>query len=336
MTRPPKSRSDACRREHPAEVFLILLFVFGIILGLLGGIAAGLLYHRLQEKQNPEALEGEAKKFSGQAPSYSQPSAQFQADAPACVVDEQLIQAHKLAAFGQLSTGVAHEINNPLAIINEEAGWMQDLLNKEESRDFKFADDFRDSLGIIIQQTRRCGDVTRNLLSFAENMESNIREVDLNGVIEEVVGIMEKEAQLNNIVIARDLDQDLPRILSDSSHLRQLFLNLINNALDAVERDGQVVISTRKAGEDKISIAVTDNGCGIHRNHLHRVFDPFFTTKPPGKGTGLGLSICYGIVNKLGGSIAVESAVARGSTFTVTLPLTPPADLMADFAVTPD
>lgn len=256
--------------------------------------------------------------------------------APACVVDEQLIQAHKLAAFGQLSTGVAHEINNPLAIINEEAGWMQDLLNKEESRNFKFAEDFRDSLGIIVQQTRRCGDVTRNLLSFAENMESNIREVDLNEIIDEVVGIMEKDALLNNIIIERNLDQDLPRILSDSSHLRQLFLNLINNALDAVERDGHVVISTQRDGEDKIVIAVTDNGCGIHGNHLHRVFDPFFTTKPPGKGTGLGLSICYGIVNKLGGNISVESTVAQGSTFTVTLPLTPSADLMADFGHAPD
>lgn len=331
MTRLPKSRIDGSQGECGPREVLFILFISGLVLGILIGIAVGCLSRRARDQMpesHGEPMHGPRSDDVRPVPSQVEP--------PACVVDEQLIQAHKLAAFGQLSTGVAHEINNPLAIISEEAGWMQDLLNKEESRDFKFADDFRDSLGIIVQQTRRCGDVTRNLLSFAEHMESNIREMDLNGIIDEVVGIMEKDAQLNNIGIERDLDQDLPRILSDSSLLRQLFLNLINNALDAVERDGQVVVSTRRDGEDRILIAVTDNGCGIHRNHLHRVFDPFFTTKPPGKGTGLGLSICYGIVKKLGGSIAVESAVAQGSTFSVTLPLTPPANLMADFAGMPD
>jgi two-component system, NtrC family, sensor kinase len=245
----------------------------------------------------------------------------------ACVIDEQLIQAHKLAAFGQLSSGVAHEINNPLAIINEEAGWLQDLLNKEESRDFVYGDDFKDALGIIAQQVRRCGDITGKLLSFAENMESHIRKMDLNAVLDEVVGIMETNAQMSNIAIERVFDPNLPTIFSDSSLLRQLFLNLINNALDAVERDGHIVITTRRE-EDKIEITVADDGCGIPKDHLHRVFEPFFTTKPPGKGTGLGLSICYGIVTKLGGTITVESTVAKGATFTVTLPLRGPIEVM--------
>ena len=242
-------------------------------------------------------------------------------------VDEQLLQSQKLASIGQLSTGVAHEINNPLAIINEEAGWMQDLLNKEESRGFKYIDDFKDSLGIIVQQTRRCGDITGKLLRFAENIESHIREVNVNDVLDEVVGILEKEAVLNNIAIERDYDPELPTISSDSSHLRQLFLNLINNPMDAVERDGRIEVGTRREGADKVVITVKDDGYGIHKDHLHRVFEPFFTTKAPGKGTGLGLSICYGIVSKLGGTISVESTVAQGATFTVTLPLEGPEGL---------
>ncbi|WP_052813217.1 sensor histidine kinase [Desulfonatronum thioautotrophicum] len=249
-------------------------------------------------------------------------------NAPFCVVDEQLIQAHKLAAFGQLSTGVAHEINNPLAIINEEAGWLEDLLAKEESRDFTYRGEFTESLRIIIKQTHRCGDITGKLLRFAENMDSNIREVDLNELLDEVVGILEKDAALRSIVIERDFDANLSKMYSDSAQLRQLVLNLINNALDAVERDGTVVVGTRSKGADWVVITVKDDGCGIPEDHLHRLFEPFFTTKPPGKGAGLGLSICYGIATKLGGVISVDSAVAKGSTFTVTLPLRAPGPEM--------
>lgn len=237
-----------------------------------------------------------------------------------------MIQAHKLAAFGQLSTGVAHEINNPLAIINEEAGWLEDLLAKEESRDFKYRGDFKDSLRIIVQQTHRCGSITGKLLRFAENMDSNIGEVDLNDILDEVVGILEKDAILSNIVIERDFDPELSLMHSDSAQLRQLALNLVNNALDAVERDGKVVVGTRRKGTDWVLLTVKDDGCGIPEDHLHRVFEPFFTTKPPGKGAGLGLSICYGIVTKLGGVITVDSAVANGSTFTATLPMQAPGD----------
>ncbi|TVR01073.1 MAG: two-component sensor histidine kinase [Desulfovibrionales bacterium] len=239
-----------------------------------------------------------------------------------------MIQAHKLAAFGQLSTGVAHEINNPLAIINEEAGWLQDLLAKEESRDFTYCGEFTESLRTIIKQTHRCGDITGKLLRFAENMDSYIREVDLNELLDEVVGILEKDAALRSIVIERDFDTDLSRMHSDSAQLRQLALNLVNNALDAVERDGKVVVGTRSKGADWVVITVKDDGYGISTDHLHRVFEPFFTTKPPGKGAGLGLSICYGIATKLGGVITVDSAVAKGATFTVTLPLRAPGQEM--------
>lgn len=304
----------------PKGGFFILLF----ILGLFSGAFIGYLFWIFKEQ---ETRQGEDSLEMPAADAVFEAKPQTVSDV--CVVDEQLIQSHKLAAFGQLSTGVAHEINNPLAIISEEAGWMEDLLNKAESRDFKHIDEFRDALGIIVQQTRRCGDITGKLLSFAEHMESHIGEVDLNAVLDEVVGILEKEALLNNIIIERDYDRSMPKISSDSSQLRQLFLNLINNALDAVERDGHVKVGTGMEGGEKVVITVQDDGCGIRQDHLHRVLEPFFTTEPPGKGTGLGLSICYGIVTKLGGTISVHSAVAQGATFTVTLPLQAPEGLPA-------
>jgi two-component system NtrC family sensor kinase len=158
-------------------------------------------------------------------------------------------------------------------------------------------------------------------------MESNVRDLDLNEIIDEVVCMMEKEAFYNGITIERTYDKSLPTLCSDPAHLRQMFVNLLKNAFDAVEKNGRVTIGTRKAGGNTVSITVADSGCGISKEHIDKVFDPFFTTKPPGKGTGLGLSICYGIATILGGSISVESIVNQGATFTVTLPLKPPENI---------
>ncbi len=300
-----------------------------IILALLCGLVGGYLFRHLTESEQP-VVEGGSPVHPVDAPvaaGQNRPGG-YDPQTSACVVDEQMIQAHKLAAFGQLSTGVAHEINNPLAIINEEAGWLDDLLAKDESKDFKYRGEFKESLRIIVQQTHRCGSITGKLLRFAENMDSNIGEVDLNDILDEVVGIMEKDAILNNIVIERDFDPELPKMYSDSAQLRQLALNLVNNALDAVERDGKVLVGTRREGTDWVLLTVKDDGCGIPREHHHSIFEPFFTTKPPGKGAGLGLSICYGIATKLGGVISVDSAPAKGATFTVTLPMASSADTL--------
>ncbi|RQD60255.1 MAG: sensor histidine kinase [Desulfonatronovibrio sp. MSAO_Bac4] len=253
-----------------------------------------------------------------------------QADEKKCEIDEQLIQSQKLAAIGQLSSGVAHEINNPLAVIGEEAGWLQDLLKKEDARNFKYGDDFRDSLNAIVDQVRRCKEVTHKLLSFARKMDSNFSDVDLREAVDEVVGMREQDAFLDNISINKVFDKNLPIIFSEPYLLRQLLLNLLNNAVDAVRKGGKVTIHTRMDTQDKIIIDVKDNGVGIPRENLGKIFDPFFTTKPPGKGTGLGLSTCHGIVNKLGGEIKVSSKVNEGSTFSVILPVKSPVDHPAD------
>ncbi|MBI5551405.1 MAG: two-component sensor histidine kinase [Desulfobacterales bacterium] len=245
------------------------------------------------------------------------------ADQEKKLLDEQLIQSQKLASIGELSAGVAHEINNPLAVIGEEAGWLQDLL-KRNIKNAGLADqpEFEDSLREIVVQTGRCREITHKLLSFARKMDSVIKDVPINELIDEVVGMRQREAYLNNVTFEKEYDPDLPAVFSDPSLLRQVMLNIINNAVDALPKGGKVTIRTSptEAG-DSVLIAVSDTGIGIPRENITKIFDPFFTTKPQGKGTGLGLSICHGIIQKLGGAISVDSEVGKGTTFSIKLPL---------------
>ena len=242
------------------------------------------------------------------------------------LMDEQMIQSQKLAAIGQLSAGIAHEINNPLAIIGEEAGWLQDILKRESMKDFKEAEEFKDSLREIVSQAGRCREITHKLLSFARKMDSAIRDVELNVLLDEVASMREKDASLQNIKLVREFEKDLPILHSEPSLLRQVFLNLINNAIDAIRGGGEIRLVTRKTPDrpDTVSVSIGDSGIGIPKENLDKIFDPFFTTKPPGKGTGLGLSICHGIVKKIGGEIAVTSVPGKGTTFSIILPLEPP------------
>ena len=244
-----------------------------------------------------------------------------EADKEKRILDDQLIQSQKLASVGELSAGVAHEINNPLAIIGQETGWMQDLLKRDRLKGFEEMEDFRDSLREISEQVGRGKEITHKLLSFARKTESVIKDVNINELVEEVIHMAEREATLSNIEIARQYHDRLPLIHSDPSQLRQVFLNLINNARDAIKRGGVIRIETAIGEGDSIEIRVSDSGPGIPKDNLTKVFDPFFTTKPAGKGTGLGLSICHGIIEKLGGDITVSSEVGKGTTFTINLPL---------------
>lgn len=303
------------------------IFALGLLVGvLLTHIVSRMLSKKRSPSKSEETLPSRDSEASEEPSSKPRAIAKKPFD-PTRIhgVDEQLIQSNKLTAFGQLATGVAHEINNPLAIINEEAGWLEDLLKQQDSKDFKRLEDFRESLGIIVQQMRRCANITHKLLSFAQSMDSEVRDLDLNEILDEIVTMMEKDAFYNNIVIEKTYDTSLPKLRSDPGHLRQLFVNLIKNAFDAIKRDGRVFIQTRKVGENHVSITLTDTGCGIPKEYLDKVFDPFFTTKSPGEGTGLGLSICYGIVTMLGGNISVESVANEGTTFTVNLPLNSPS-----------
>jgi len=236
------------------------------------------------------------------------------------MMNEQVIEAGKLASVGELASGIAHEINNPIAIMVEEAGWIGDLLNEEDLGKCQNMEEFRRALNQIRTQGTRCKEITHKLLSFARKTDSRVREVLINDIIEEIVSISGQGAKYSNVKIITHLDLDLPKVGASPSEMQQVLLNLINNAIDAIgSGGGSIEITSRRNGEF-VTIDVADNGQGIPQAMMNRIFDPFFTTKPVGKGTGLGLSICYGIIKKMGGDITLNSSVGMGTTFHVHLP----------------
>ncbi|MEZ7198700.1 sensor histidine kinase [Pseudodesulfovibrio karagichevae] len=241
------------------------------------------------------------------------------ADAAKDILNEQIIEAGKLASVGELAAGIAHEINNPVAIMVEEAGWIQDLLEEGLSR----GDNEREvqrALNQIRTQGARCKEITHKLLSFARKIDPTIMSFDLNDLVREIAELSGQRAKYANVVIETSLGDNIAPIEASPSEMQQVFLNLVNNAIDAMDPGGgDLDIITRQEGDTVLAL-VTDTGSGIPEANLSRIFDPFFTTKPVGKGTGLGLSIIYGIINKLGGTISVDSAVGRGTTFTIRLP----------------
>lgn len=237
-----------------------------------------------------------------------------------CRLDEQLLQSQKLAALGELSTGLAHEINTPLAIIRQEAEWMEHLLGSPPLADAAGREEFAISLTEVSRQIGRVTEITHNMLGFARKREPISQETDVNSLIADMLVLVEKEAHNRAIDVVRDFDPQLPPLVTDAPLLRQVLLNLLNNALQAVERDGRITVSTRREA-DGCRLTVTDTGPGIAPEHLEKIFNPFFTTKPPGQGTGLGLSISLAIVNRLGGTIGATSTPGHGAVFTVRLPL---------------
>jgi two-component system NtrC family sensor kinase len=233
-------------------------------------------------------------------------------------MNERIIAAGKLASIGELAAGIAHEINNPVAIMLEEAGWIGDLLDDGAVGDN--LDELQRALRQINKQGIRCKQITQKLLSFARKSDPQLRPVQLNDVIREMVPFAEQRAKHTNVKIQLELASHLPEVYASSLEFEQVLLNLVNNAVDAMSpKGGTLTISTRTSSEDVV-VDVADTGRGILEGDLRRIFDPFFTTKPVGKGTGLGLSICYGIVKKMGGELTVESTVGVGTTFHVRIP----------------
>jgi two-component system NtrC family sensor kinase len=229
----------------------------------------------------------------------------------------EMQESSKLASIGRLAAGVAHEVNNPLAIINEKAGLIKDLA--EFTPDFPQKERIMPLTGAILQSVDRCRTITQRLLGFARRMDVSIQMLSLNEVIEEVLGFLEKEALHRNIDLQLNLVPDLPRIASDRGQLQQVFLNILNNAFDAVQDGGQVAITSFEVDVDTVGVTIQDNGQGMSQETMAHIFEPFFTTKK-GYGTGLGMSITYGIVKKLGGDIKIKSQLGAGTTFTVFLP----------------
>jgi len=225
---------------------------------------------------------------------------------------------HRLASIGRLAAGVAHEINNPLAIINEKAGLLKDLLELRE--DFDQKEKFQGLIDSVLRSTDRCKAITHRLLGFAKHMDVHTESIDIPSLLREVVGFLGKEAEYRNIHIQITSDDHVPVIESDRGQLQQVFLNLLNNAVGAVDDGGRIDITVSSKDRDRVSIDVVDDGVGIPEESLNHIFEPFFTTKK-GTGTGLGLSITCGIVERLGGEVAVESEEGKGTRFTVRLPI---------------
>jgi PAS domain S-box-containing protein len=246
-------------------------------------------------------------------------------------LQERMIQSQKLESLGQLAAGVAHELNTPLGII---LGYTQLLL-----RDFPPDSEEHETLQIMEKHCRICKRIVADLLRFSRNTESDKRLLDVNELLEQVLTVVEHTFGLERISLERRLAEDLPMIRADGEKLQQVFLNLLNNACDAIGSEGKVVLTTGyDSATDEVLLSVADSGPGIPEAIRHRIFDPFFTTKGVGKGTGLGLAVTFGIVKDHGGHIEVEShsageegsggegvAEKKGTTITLHFPLHPPA-----------
>jgi signal transduction histidine kinase len=229
-------------------------------------------------------------------------------------MEEQLIVTDRLASIGELSSGVAHELNNPLTSV---IGFSQLLMEGE------VPDNMKENLATIYSEAQRAAIIVKNLLTFARKHAPVKQLTQVNTAIEGVLRLRAYEQKVNNIEVEKHFATDLPEMMMDSFQMQQVFLNIIVNAEFAMletHNRGKLVISTEKS-EDVVKISFTDDGPGISKENLKRIFDPFFTTKEVGKGTGLGLSICHGIVTEHGGQIYAQSEDGHGATFIVELPL---------------
>jgi PAS domain S-box-containing protein len=230
----------------------------------------------------------------------------------------QLLQSEKMAAIGQLVSGVAHELNNPLTGV---IGYSQMMMqrsgkddNSQEAKDLK----------IILSEAQRASRIVQNLLSFARKYQPQKNFVDINEALRTVMDLRAYELNVSNIKVEADFDPDLPRTMADLHQIEQVLLNVLNNAEQSIASTGRpgVIRITSQESKGLINIIISDNGEGIAVEDINRIFDPFFTTKEVGKGTGLGLSICYGIIEEHGGEIRVESKKGNGATFIIELPVT--------------
>ena len=229
-------------------------------------------------------------------------------------IQSKLVQTEKMAALGQLVSGIAHELNNPLTSI---MGYAQLALGRAPET-------LTDDVKMIFAEAERARRIVKNLLFFARQAQPERTRVDLNEIVERTVALRGYELKIENIAIRCELATDLPATLADPHQLQQVVLNLLVNAEQAILESrgrGTILLSTRKTVESRLLVEVSDDGPGIPPEIASRIFDPFFTTKPPGLGTGLGLSIVYGIVEQHGGDVAFENLPAGGAKFTVEIPL---------------
>lgn len=227
---------------------------------------------------------------------------------------EELLHKEKLASMGQLAAGVAHEINNPLGSILLFAEMLYEEAGEKDPR--------REDLKMITQETLRCKKIVSDLLNFARQQEILAQATDVNEILDQSVNSVGHQPNFNNVKIVKQFAPDLPTLQADPAQLIQVFVNLLNNAADAMPEGGTITLTTRLEDGRGVQIEIADTGRGIPEENLSKLFTPFFTTKPVGKGTGLGLSIAYGVIKMHRGQIGVKSRVGQGTTFQITLPLT--------------
>lgn len=231
----------------------------------------------------------------------------------------RLMHAAKLVAIGELVGGVAHEINNPLAIISSQSGVIRDSIDPKYSLACSPAD-ITGELDVIDESIMRVRNITEKLLTFVRKSDSRVTNCDVSKIMEDVVvGFKEKEFRVSNVALVREYG-DIPDAYIDPDQMRQVFLNLLNNAGDAIEESGTVTLKTSYDGSKYITISISDSGKGIYPADLKKIFNPFYTTKEYGRGTGLGLSVSKDIIESFKGTIRVESTPGEGSSFIITLP----------------
>ena len=238
-------------------------------------------------------------------------------------IDARMLQSSKMAALGKMAAGVAHEVNNPLMLIQENAGWIRDLMDDEKPETMKNFHEILESTDKIDQHVKRAKGITQRMLGFGRRMNPGRTEILINSLADQAAEMLRTEATNRNITIVKEYDPQVPVILSDPAQLEQVFINIIDNAIDAIGKNGSLTISTL-AWKKGVRILFVDSGPGMDKETVTRIFDPFFTTKKVGEGTGLGLAICYTILEKLGGRIEVQSRLGEGTTFSITLPAEPP------------
>jgi len=296
-----QEKADAFRFFRSAAYLIVLITILGG--GAIVGIAF-LLTGRIVRRM--ERLDTEREALGG-----------------------QLIRASRLAELGEMATGFAHEINNPLQIMKSEQALIDSIFSElKEKGDLQPSEslsELEDSMQQIDIQISRCGAITQSILKFGRQSEPVVEDIALQEYIPEITGMVEKKAAVHGIALTQEVSEDTPPVHGDRGQLQQVLLNLYNNAFDAIiarhgAQGGELVVGARAKEDGRVEIFVRDNGSGISLEDRTKIFSPFFTTKPVGKGTGLGLSVCYGIINKMGGIMEVDSEKGVGTTFNVILP----------------
>lgn len=288
---------------HPEQYLEILLYN---IIGLLTGFLAAREHtQRLRAEQNAERLTVSYAKLREQADMILE-------------IEDQLRRADRLTALGELSAGMAHEIRNPLGSIRGTAEILQDAFQPE--------DRYSEFTRILISEVDRLNQVLEDFLRFAQPEKGDNPCFSINEVLQDVLQLTAQQANKNSVKVLYQ-SETLPEVCGDAGQFKQVFLNLVLNALQAMEQGGQLMVETAYE-EDRVIIHFRDNGCGIHETEIDRVFNPFYTTKDD--GTGLGLAITYRIVQNHGGRISVESVLGKGTEFVLSLPLAGEADITGE------